>query len=94
MTESEAIRDIKDNVKPSIGGISLDMAIQALEEIQQYRAIGTVEEFKELKEKAEPKKPKMVIRFGCTTNECTVCGNLLHDNQYFCQDCGTEIDWT
>ena len=27
-----------------------DMAIQALEEIQQYRAIGTVEEFKALKE--------------------------------------------
>lgn len=34
----------------------MDMAIQALEEIQQYRAIGTVEEFKTLKEKAEPKK--------------------------------------
>ena len=31
----------------------LAMAIQALEEIQQYRAIGTVEELKALKEKAE-----------------------------------------
>ena len=31
----------------------LVVAIQALEEIQQYRAIGTVEEFKALKEKEE-----------------------------------------
>ena len=43
----------------------LDTAIQALEEIQQYRAIGTIEEFKALKEK----------QYDCTikhlTNECS-----------------------
>lgn len=33
------------------------VAMKALEEIKQYRAIGTVEEFKELKEKSEPTKP-------------------------------------
>lgn len=32
MTIDEAIKDIKDNIKPVIGGISLDMAIEALEE--------------------------------------------------------------
>ena len=32
---------------------SLDMAIKALEEIQQYREIGTVEEFREAQEKQE-----------------------------------------
>ena len=31
----------------------LKIAIQALEEIQQYKAIGTIEEFKDLKEKEE-----------------------------------------
>lgn len=35
----------------------MDMAIQALEEIQQYRAIGTVEELQALKEKSVAKKP-------------------------------------
>lgn len=31
MTYEEAIRDIKENIKPVVGGISLDMAIEALE---------------------------------------------------------------
>ena len=30
---------------------------EALEEVKAYRAIGTIEEFKALKEKNEPKKP-------------------------------------
>ena len=31
MTIEEAIKDIKENIQPSIGGESLDMAIEALE---------------------------------------------------------------
>ncbi len=34
-----------------------NMAIEALEEIQQYRAIGTVEECREAREKQTPKRP-------------------------------------
>lgn len=40
---------------------ALNMAIQALEEIQQYRAIGTVEEFKATKEKLQGYKNQMSI---------------------------------
>ncbi len=56
MTENEAIKDIQflarryddlQEVNMSVSQESLDMAIQALEEIQQYRAIGTVEKIKE-----------------------------------------------
>ena len=32
MTNKEAIADIRDNIKPVVGGISLDMAIKALEQ--------------------------------------------------------------
>jgi len=32
MTIDEAIKDIKDNIKPVVGGKSLDMAIEALEQ--------------------------------------------------------------
>ena len=49
MTEQEAIRELHF-IRP-IGGIipqkraeALDVAIKALEEVQQYRAIGTPEE--------------------------------------------------
>ena len=48
MTEQEAIKDISENIKPYVGGKSLDMAINALEEVQQYRAIGTVSELQDL----------------------------------------------
>lgn len=36
MTIDEAIKDIKDNIKPVVGGISLDMAIEALEFQRRY----------------------------------------------------------
>jgi hypothetical protein len=31
MKIDEAIKDIKENIKPVVGGVSLDMAIEALE---------------------------------------------------------------
>lgn len=49
MTENEAIREFQ-NIRPHSGMIpvrmaeAVDTAIQALEEVQQYRKIGTVEE--------------------------------------------------
>lgn len=68
-----------------------------IEEIQQYRAIGTVEEFKALKEKNVAKKP-----IGEYTQcKCSVCGrrvrsgrgssSFVRDN--FCQRCGQKLDW-
>jgi predicted RNA-binding Zn-ribbon protein involved in translation (DUF1610 family) len=71
-----------------------ELSINALSDLQKYRRIGTAEEFKQLKEKATAKKPKMIVRFGCTTHECPNCGQLLHDDQNFCHDCGIELDWS
>ena len=55
MLESEAIKELH-SIRPR-GGIipqkraeAIDTAIKALEEVQQYRAIGTVEECRENKE--------------------------------------------
>lgn len=48
MTENEAIKYIENH--GYIDDEVKDMAIQALEEIQQYKAIGNIEEFKALKE--------------------------------------------
>ena len=53
--ETEAIECLKSN-KPTSGYLmlqeSIDMAIKALEEVQQYRAIGTPKKIKDLLEKA------------------------------------------
>ena len=57
MTENEAIQNMKKTHLIVLSGASavdyedsIEIAIQALEEIQQYRAIGTVEELKSMKE--------------------------------------------
>ena len=39
MTLDEAIIDIKDNIKPVVGGISLDMAIDTMRKYQQIEQI-------------------------------------------------------
>lgn len=54
MTEQEAIKIIKHKVgrfQNDMINDALDMAIKALEDVQQYRAIGTVDECREVVEK-------------------------------------------
>ena len=67
MTEKEAVKALRLEGGLEITGKTkrvvdffegLDMAIKALEEIQQYRAIGTAEECLEAREKQKPKKVK------------------------------------
>lgn len=58
MTENEAvekIKDLSDRGYPTRREAK-EMAISALKEIQQYRAIGTVGECREAVEKQKPKK--------------------------------------
>ena len=56
--------------------------LEALEEIQQYRAIGTVSEFRELKEKATAKR------------KCPNCNELLNPEYRFCPTCRRKVDWS
>jgi hypothetical protein len=41
MTREEAIADIKNNIKPVVGGKSLDMAIEALQTLEAVERIKT-----------------------------------------------------
>lgn len=74
-----------------------EICLNAIEEIQQYRAIGTVTEFRELKEKATAKKVK-----GKRFEEaiCPCCLTELYETYWafggvhYCVNCGTAIDWS
>ena len=143
MTENEAIERIKSGICNEIGtakychdncmhGVehcAYSMAINALEEIQAYRAIGTVkgyeraiessvenynlyreykakvqafeaigtiDEFKALKEKNEPKK---VTEFYETVHLdfiCPSCNEAVYGQPYkpnYCKHCGQKLDW-
>jgi len=102
MTENEAIARMRYRIdtatdiagKGSDGKAYEDMeiAIKALEDIQQYRAVGTVEECRLAKERLIPNKAVMGKIFKTMGYyQCPICGGLLMRNEKFCNDCGQRI---
>lgn len=90
-------------------GEEIDIAIKALEEVQQYREIGTVEECRDAIEKQIPKK---IVRIKLRQSEygsplrCPVCESDLIPTEFFneygtesdekiswCSGCGQKLDW-
>ena len=93
-TPEEAIETIKSNMPTSGYQMlreSLDMAIKALEEIQQYREIGTVEECLEAREKQKPKAPKDELKI----NPVIDCNGAYVDADttvyLLCPNCGEMV---
>lgn len=71
------------------------VAVQALEEIQQYRAIGTPEECRAAKEKQVDEKPTAVLgTFSGTEYECKNCGSDVCYGDEYCRWCGQKLDWS
>jgi len=65
--------------------------------VDEYRAIGTIERFRELTEKAEPKKP-LNIRPNDTLAaifDCPSCGRTqkIQYQGFHCKECGQNLDW-
>ena len=77
---------------------SCEVAIKALEELQQYRAIGTVEECRAAVEKQTAKKVKSIsqVKDGDSyvglIGRCPCCGDILEEGTVYC-DCGQRLDW-
>lgn len=108
MTDSEAIKELHE-IRPR-GGIipqkraeALDVAIQALEEVQQYRVIGTPEELQAAMEKQIAKKPTYEGdgywdgQLVYDTWVCPCCGRsyeLDYDDCDYCPNCGQNLDWS
>lgn len=78
---------------------SCEVAIKALEEIQQYRAIGAPEECLAWKEKQNAKKVKSIsqVKDGNSyvglIGRCPCCGDILEEDTVYC-DCGQRLDWS
>lgn len=81
----------EDNYKTYIAD---GLAIKALEEIQQYREIGTVEECREARERQNPKKVVDICGALGEKYECPECGSSLDDADLFvgnCKWCGQKL---
>ena len=67
-------------------GEEMDMAIKALEEVQQYRAIGTIEECRVAVDRMKPKKTAIE---AIKVHICPVCGfSGIYD---YCGNCGQRV---
>ena len=92
MTEKEArlILDVRISRFDHARDVNeaLEIAQKALEEVQQYREIGTVEECREAVEKQKPEKPDYEGD-GYDNN-----GNIIYDT-WICPTCGAwyEVDY-
>lgn len=112
MTENEAIERIRDhfevhhhdNRPHPLLDEAVDMAIKALEEVQQYRKIGTVEECREAVEKQTAKKPTLIdykkyanfvdnVDFLQDAYWCPNCKRVVRSGS-FCRDCGQKLGWS
>lgn len=72
-----------------------DVLKRQCEELDAYKELGTVEEFREAVENAKPQKPN----FYATNWYCPKCGNLVGNSEFewkkeFCGMCGQKIDWS
>lgn len=81
-----------------------EIAVKALEKVQQYRAIGTVEECREVMEKQKAKKPSPIDYkkyIGIVENAeylrgtcwCPNCNQAIKSGT-FCNNCGQKLDWS
>ena len=116
MMESEAIERIErtplfryEREKPIHSDLfnALATAIKALEDVQQYRLIGTVEEYIDAVVKQEAKMvigihkantPNDIKAYGkeALFGDCPVCGEVQNTlwNSRYCGDCGQALDWS
>ena len=101
MTENEAIEIIKFasafNKENTPLDKAIDKAITALEEVQKYRKIGTVEECWEAANKQKPKKPLGGVDIaGNEYMICPYCSAIVEYGEWradYCPDCGQSIRW-
>lgn len=110
MTENEAIDELNASIdlakmctenlerKREVQGY--ETAIKALEEIQQYRAIGTVEECRAAVEKQTAKKIEIFNgQASCPNCKCLFGGmdvikSLIAWHMPHCRECRQHIDWS
>ena len=86
MTEQEAMEMLDSFYEMDEMYAATQIAIKALEEVQKYRAIGTIEECLAAVEKMKPKKTAIE---AIKVHICPVCGfSGIYD---YCGNCGQRV---
>ena len=87
MNESEMIKKAMPVCLEPLNDKYRPVIKKALEEVQQYRSIGTLYECRLAVEKMKPKRPINT----CMFSECPTCGNVEIKDCKHCPDCGQAL---
>ncbi len=79
MTREEAIIDIKENIKPAVGGKSLEIAIADME--------------KQIPKKLIVANVRRYTLYGCPTCDYSDTLWSLKKKDKYCPNCGQALDW-
>ena len=87
----ERLKNI-DFRKEAIERINYDAYMSLMDELEEYKNLGTLEEVREAVEKQKRKKPR------ATTNRCYVCPHCglvasIKIKHNYCDACGQRISW-
>ena len=107
MTENEKAIEQLERISEKLGDIGetedwTEVAIKALEEVQRYREIGTVEECRAAVEKQTAKKPDYEgdgFSDGQLVYDTWICPSCCKqyevdcDDYDYCPNCGQRLDW-
>ena len=96
MTENEIIKVLDDiwtfgHEPTDEERFAANKAISLIQELEQYRAIGTVEECWEARERQRGKKPVIGNDNGRPRKCCSVCGCFYSPTSKYCPKCGQGI---
>lgn len=67
-----------------------DTILKMIEELRQYRAIGTPEECRAAVEKQTAKRPRIIVN-AMICPSCPRC--FKSDNSAYCPSCGQKLKW-
>ncbi len=103
MTKNEAIKELKDENEQCYdqcegccseveNNVCTCRDAIILSVLEQYRAIGTIEECREAVEKQRGKKPNIGNDNGKKRKCCSVCGCFYSPTSRYCPKCGQAIE--
>ena len=98
LKEAQSMGCNKINALYNIPLDNMKAIVNALEEVQKYRAIGTPDECRAAVEKQRAKKPKKTESEGyryTDTYRCPNCGGNFSGTGIanYCYHCGQKLDW-
>ena len=98
LIEAQSMGCNKINALYNISLDNMKAIVNALEEVQKYRAIGTPEECRAAVEKQKAKKPQKTESEGyryTDTYRCPNCGGNFSGTGIanYCYHCGQKLDW-